>query len=248
MTEPKRCCEKCEQTRQIKGEEYTDCCYPGCPCHTPVSNYERVSHTHCWDNQPSPCGIPLDKHTQCCLCDLKVPVSEPTLQEKIEAMLRNSHNYGEITCGYDELARDLLALVEGEKVKCICENLYPRGKVHYRDCPATTPTPPPTEGWKMKLADLLVRFGVAVEYPHLEKAIWDFTTQALAEQKALHDKHCKEQYDLGHAHGVEIERARMVEVVANAPTFTKHVYALTGKGVEDTVYVDRDFIIKALSK
>jgi len=107
---------------------------------------------------------------------------------------------------------------------------------------------PPTEGWKMKLADLLVRFGVAVEYPHLEKAIWDFTTQALAEQKALHDKHCKEQYDLGHAHGVEIERARMVEVVANAPTFTKHVYALTGKGVEDTVYVDRDFIIKALSK
>lgn len=40
-----------------------------------VDNYERHSHTHCW-NQISPaCGQPIDKHTQCCLCSLKVPVA-----------------------------------------------------------------------------------------------------------------------------------------------------------------------------
>jgi hypothetical protein len=43
---------------------------------TPNTAYERVSHTHCWNNQPSPCGIPLDKHTQCCLCDLPTPNTE----------------------------------------------------------------------------------------------------------------------------------------------------------------------------
>lgn len=38
------CCEKCEQTRNIRGEEYTDCCYPTCTCHTapppPNTSYE----------------------------------------------------------------------------------------------------------------------------------------------------------------------------------------------------------------
>jgi hypothetical protein len=34
-------------------------------------NYERdFSHTHCWNQSgSSACGIPLEKHTQCCLCD-----------------------------------------------------------------------------------------------------------------------------------------------------------------------------------
>lgn len=37
-------------------------------------NYNHASHSHCWNQvQPSACGIPLEKHTQCCLCDLKVP-------------------------------------------------------------------------------------------------------------------------------------------------------------------------------
>lgn len=32
------------------------------------------SHSHCWDQkQPSACGIPLEKHTQCCLCDTPLP-------------------------------------------------------------------------------------------------------------------------------------------------------------------------------
>lgn len=43
-------------------------------------NYERdYSHHHCWDQkQPPACGIPLDKHTQCCLCDLGDTPTTPT--------------------------------------------------------------------------------------------------------------------------------------------------------------------------
>ena len=48
-----------------------------CPIHgtpTPRTNYNHVSHTHCWEQGGHPpCGIPMEKHTQCCLCDLKVP-------------------------------------------------------------------------------------------------------------------------------------------------------------------------------
>lgn len=32
-------------------------------------DYEKVSHTHCWNQkQPSACSIPLANHKQCCLC------------------------------------------------------------------------------------------------------------------------------------------------------------------------------------
>lgn len=41
---------------------------------TTPSNYAHLSHSHCWDQkQPPACGIPLKKHTQCCLCDLPLP-------------------------------------------------------------------------------------------------------------------------------------------------------------------------------
>lgn len=39
-------------------------------------NYSHLSHSHCWDNKDNPCGIPLEKHTQCCLCDLKYSSEE----------------------------------------------------------------------------------------------------------------------------------------------------------------------------
>ena len=36
--------------------------------------YNHLSHTHCWNQDgDSPCGIPMEEHDQCCLCDLKVP-------------------------------------------------------------------------------------------------------------------------------------------------------------------------------
>lgn len=45
-------------------------------CHTDsTKKYSHISHSHCWDQtQPPACGIPLGRHEQCCLCDLK-PVS-----------------------------------------------------------------------------------------------------------------------------------------------------------------------------
>lgn len=51
---------------------------------SPKKDYERHSHYHCWDqDQPPACGIPLEKHEQCCLCDLKKEASftEKTLKE-----------------------------------------------------------------------------------------------------------------------------------------------------------------------
>lgn len=43
-----------------------------------VIDYENnYSHYHCWNQkQPSACGIPLEKHTQCCLCPTPKPVEE----------------------------------------------------------------------------------------------------------------------------------------------------------------------------
>jgi len=32
--------------------------------------YERVSHVHCWNQGTPACGQPLEKHKQCCLCDM----------------------------------------------------------------------------------------------------------------------------------------------------------------------------------
>lgn len=34
-------------------------------------DYLKNSHIHCWNNENNPCGIPLEKHTQCYLCDEK---------------------------------------------------------------------------------------------------------------------------------------------------------------------------------
>lgn len=41
-------------------------------------DYNHISHSHCWTSENPPCGTPLEKHTQCCLCDLKYPTqAEP---------------------------------------------------------------------------------------------------------------------------------------------------------------------------
>jgi len=91
-----KCCEKCkgfmEKTR------FTLSCME-CHCHqsekypvdvlvgfNPNFNYSHHSHRHCFsygDKQP-PCGIKLEDHKQCCLCDLKVPSSEKPQPENWE--------------------------------------------------------------------------------------------------------------------------------------------------------------------
>jgi len=61
-------------------------------------NYEQdYSHTHCWLNKDLPCGIPLEKHIQCCLCDMKVPTQEPMEVEEIKK---------EIIVAVDKLGRN----------------------------------------------------------------------------------------------------------------------------------------------
>lgn len=57
----------------VKDFEFADRCEDStCPCNKTLYNYERHSHQHCWDQkQPPACGIALEAHNQCCLCDLK---------------------------------------------------------------------------------------------------------------------------------------------------------------------------------
>jgi len=57
-------CSACESDDPITS------CTPSCGKYY-KEDYNHISHTHCWDNKDLPCGIPLEKHTQCCLCDLK---------------------------------------------------------------------------------------------------------------------------------------------------------------------------------
>lgn len=58
------------------------CISCGKPCSTeqPKTYARDYSHIHCFDQKGQPpCGIPLEKHTQCCLCDVKYPVEQPII-------------------------------------------------------------------------------------------------------------------------------------------------------------------------
>ena len=48
--------------------------------------YHQRDHSHCWESENPPCGIPLEKHAQCCLCDLRVP---NTIEELIKEIKGN---------------------------------------------------------------------------------------------------------------------------------------------------------------
>ncbi len=61
-----------------------NCGKPFIPQEEIRENYNHRSHYHCWEQhkydfgteiEPA-CGQPLDKHTQCCLCDMAVPHKE----------------------------------------------------------------------------------------------------------------------------------------------------------------------------
>lgn len=45
-------------------------------CGADEVNYSHLSHTHCFDQEYPPCGIPFTQHSQCCLCDLKYGADE----------------------------------------------------------------------------------------------------------------------------------------------------------------------------
>lgn len=75
---PMVACKQCYEQHGVEAYKY--CKHTDTPT-TPVEpkTYERdYSHTHCWaQKQPPACGIPLDKHTQCCLCDTPVEPTAP---------------------------------------------------------------------------------------------------------------------------------------------------------------------------
>lgn len=87
------CCERCVYHSHPVKDGNRFCSNSKCECHTtPTVNYEHISHTHCWSQkQPSACGIPLDKHTQCCLCDLKPP-TECACQGKFPNLENHTKN------------------------------------------------------------------------------------------------------------------------------------------------------------
>lgn len=81
---------ECKPTPTVEGEKLYICPVENCPTHqdnqtvpcpihgkptpteVPTVNYSHISHTHCWNQLGTPaCG--RKEHTQCCLCDMKLP-------------------------------------------------------------------------------------------------------------------------------------------------------------------------------
>src|ERR1035437_1289892 len=58
--------------------------------------YSHISHFHCWNQtQPSACGISLEKHNQCCLCDLETTPKSEEIENIKEGMRIGFTNYWE---------------------------------------------------------------------------------------------------------------------------------------------------------
>lgn len=38
-----------------------------------IDHENGSSHYHCWHQIPPACGIPIEEHTQCCLCEAVAP-------------------------------------------------------------------------------------------------------------------------------------------------------------------------------
>jgi hypothetical protein len=77
------------------------------------------SHTHCWNQKTPACGIPLEKHTQCCLCDVKVEekISKSDLLEwanKSKKQNLNNSAWDEYAEGYNTALQDLKKFISGE--------------------------------------------------------------------------------------------------------------------------------------
>lgn len=157
-------------------------------CHTPdAPNYERVSHTHCWNNQPSPCGIPIEKHTQCCLCDLKVPVSEPKKhsgETHICCSARFEKEGGQARCCYcvPHEGCELPALPTVPTYQQGGSSITVHMEKELTNDFATPPTPP-TEGWKDKLGDFAIINELYLHGVNVTK-LSAFIESLLAEQKA----------------------------------------------------------------
>lgn len=65
-------------------------------------DYERYSHEHCWNNERKnlggvpPCGIKIENHKQCCLCDVKSPQPESSWEERFKNRYEKSEIYNPV--------------------------------------------------------------------------------------------------------------------------------------------------------
>lgn len=124
-------CAKCKNYKAHTGEHSPEFHYHcGCECHQApipekklksllgehsVIDYERNhSHYHCWhQDQPPACGIPLEKHTQCCLCDTPFQEEKTTTEweKEFEKLMPKTSgetmSYGQF-CAVRNFIRQLL--------------------------------------------------------------------------------------------------------------------------------------------
>lgn len=98
------------------------------------------SHTHCWNQGKSlACGIPLEKHKQCCLCDMKIvemntipPVKEnKNLEYCATCIQMTNHIEGTcLKCGKSKENKSQFAClckdnrVKGQSACTRCSELY----------------------------------------------------------------------------------------------------------------------------
>lgn len=129
-----KCCEQCSDTEiNHSTESIEQVCGNGyCSCHTATTNYERISHFHCWkQKQPSACGIPLEKHEQCCLCDLKVPTT-PDWESRFDEEFRAVSDSGHAFVGRYGGKNGAILPVEMEEIKELIRTLVAEAEENER--------------------------------------------------------------------------------------------------------------------
>lgn len=87
------------------------------------TNYNYISHTHCWNNPKNPCGISLEKHTQCCLCDMKY---NNRIREEIKLFITDSDNYSVM---YENIRGGLIT----EKLEDFIDELLKSQREEYKE-------------------------------------------------------------------------------------------------------------------
>lgn len=104
--------------------------------------YSHVSHVHCWNQvkeykQELPdCGIPLENHIQCCLCDLKCPQEEweKEFDEKFFNKIKDSWEYGVAYKDIKDFIRSHKSLWQKEAREEIVDEILKIITEHPIDC------------------------------------------------------------------------------------------------------------------
>ena len=190
-------------------------------------NYERLSHAHCWEQyekyESSACGIKLEDHKQCCLCDLT-----PPLKESDEKPVKKIGK---------------LLLPSGEKIPC-----EPRCTTSCSFC-FTTPIPESKpQDWEHDFEKWLWEFGDKEQiYWHgmfADHGIiknGDFTGGIVKKVRSLLDSRYQE--------GVKAERERLKEIISSHNARIMNQFQLQGTpDMPIIAYDERVCLLPAITK